>query len=91
MPIETILSRIQTDPTTGTATAFFESRTVADGIVFVSPWTNVSWPIAVEDQTVEVDGITLTYYQVSQAVTAIAYQAKALADATPEPPEPEPE
>jgi len=89
MAVETTLARIQTDPPTGTATAFFESRTVVAGVTLVSPWVGVSWSIVDDEQSVEVGGITLSYYQVSQAVTAIANQAKALADATPQPPEPE--
>jgi len=79
--IQTSLVRIQCDPASGTATAFFEKQTTVDGTVFLGAWTPVSWLLADTEQSVVVDGITLTYAQVSAAVTLIAYQAKAVLDA----------
>ena len=75
---ETFLARIQTDPTgdNPTATAFFGSATTIDGVVYQAPWSSVNWPLD-SQSTVTVDGITLTYAQVSALVTAIAYQEKA--------------
>jgi len=75
--IETTLARIQTDPASGVAQAFFEQKTTVGDQVFLSPWTSVSWSLADQDNSVTVDGIKLTYAQVSQAVVAIAYQVRA--------------
>jgi hypothetical protein len=73
--ITTTLQRIQTDPQgeSPVATAFFEKKTTIDGQVFVSPWTQVTWPL-LSDKTVTVGGKTYTYAEVSAAVTAIAHQ-----------------
>lgn len=75
--IETTLARIQTDPASGVASAFFEEKTTINGQTFVSPWTSVGWSLADESKSVTVDGIALTYAQVSAAVVAIAYAEKA--------------
>jgi hypothetical protein len=74
--VETSLARIQTDPATGVAQAFFEQKTTFNGLEFQAPWTNVTWSLEDPDKFVEVDGIRLTYAQVSRAVVAIAYQEK---------------
>jgi hypothetical protein len=73
--ITTTLQRIQTDPQgeAPIATAFFEKKTIIDGQTYVAPWTQVTWPL-LSDKTVTVGELTLTYAQVSAAVTAIAYQ-----------------
>jgi hypothetical protein len=73
--VTTTLQRIQTDPQGDNpiATAFFEKTTVIDEQKYVSPWTQVTWPL-LSDKTVTVGKLTLTYAQVSAAVTAIAYQ-----------------
>jgi hypothetical protein len=73
--ITTTLQRIQTDPQgeAPIATAFFEKKTIIDGQTYVAPWTQVTWPLK-SDKTVTVGDLTLTYAQVSAAVTAIAYQ-----------------
>jgi hypothetical protein len=73
--ITTTLQRIQTDPQgeAPIATAFFEKKTIIDGQTYVAPWTQVTWPL-LSDKTVTVGDLTLTYAQVSAAVTAIAYQ-----------------
>ena len=74
---ETYLARIQTDPQGDNpiATAFFGSTTTINGIAYQAPWTSVAWPLA-SNSTITVDGVTLTYAQVSAFVTAIAYQEK---------------
>jgi hypothetical protein len=73
--ITTTLQRIQTDPQgeAPIATAYFEKKTIIDGQTYVAPWTQVTWPLK-SDKTVTVGELTLTYAQVSAAVTAIAYQ-----------------
>jgi hypothetical protein len=73
--ITTTLQRVQTDPQgeAPIATAFFEKKTIIDGQTYVAPWTQVTWPLK-SDKTVTVGDLTLTYAQVSAAVTAIAYQ-----------------
>ena len=73
--ITTTLQRIQTDPQgeAPIATAYFEKKTIIDGQTYVAPWTQVTWPL-LSDKTVTVGDLTLTYAQVSAAVTAIAYQ-----------------
>ena len=80
--ITTTLQRIQTDPQGDApiATAFFEKKTIIDGQTYVAPWTQVTWPL-LSDKTVTVGELTLTYAQVSAAVTAIAYQENGSANA----------
>ena len=80
--ITTTLQRIQTDPQgeAPIATAFFEKKTIIDGQTYVAPWTQVTWPLK-SDKTVTVGDLTLTYAQVSAAVTAIAYQENGAATA----------
>ena len=80
--ITTTLQRIQTDPQgeAPIATAFFEKKTIIDGQTYVAAWTQVTWPLK-SDKTVTVGDLTLTYAQVSAAVTAIAYQENGSANA----------
>jgi hypothetical protein len=80
--ITTTLQRVQTDPQgeAPIATAFFEKKTIIDGQTYVAPWTQVTWPL-LSDKTVTVGELTLTYAQVSAAVTAIAYQENGSASA----------
>jgi hypothetical protein len=80
--ITTTLQRVQTDPQgeAPIATAFFEKKTIIDGQTYVAPWTQVTWPL-LSDKTVTVGDLTLTYAQVSAAVTAIAYQENGSASA----------
>jgi len=80
--ITTTLQRVQTDPQgeAPIATAFFEKKTIIDGQTYVAPWTQVTWPL-LSDKTVTVGELTLTYAQVSAAVTAIAYQENGAATA----------
>ena len=80
--ITTTLQRIQTDPQgeAPIATAYFEKKTIIDGQTYVAPWTQVTWPLK-SDKTVTVGDLTLTYAQVSAAVTAIAYQENGSASA----------
>jgi hypothetical protein len=80
--ITTTLQRIQTDPQgeAPIATAYFEKKTIIDGQTYVAPWTQVTWPLK-SDKTVTVSDLTLTYAQVSAAVTAIAYQENGAANA----------
>jgi hypothetical protein len=80
--ITTTLQRIQTDPQgeAPIATAYFEKKTIIDGQTYVAPWTQVTWPL-LSDKTVTVGDLTLTYAQVSAAVTAIAYQENGAASA----------
>ena len=67
------LVRIQTDPATGTATAFFERTITIDGTVAKHPdgWQSVTWSLG-GNTTTTLDGITLTDAQVMQFVVAIA-------------------
>ncbi len=79
--VQISLFRIQTDPNASEnpiATAYFKEDTTIDDKVFVNPvLTEVSWPL-LSGKTVELpDGTILTYLQISQGVTAIAYQEKA--------------
>lgn len=76
--VTTTLQRIQTDPQgeSPIATAYFEQKTVIGEQTFVAPWTSVNWPLN-SNKTVTVNGITLTYAQVSAFVVAIATQEKA--------------
>ena len=80
--VVTTLQRIQTDPQgeAPIATAYFEKKTIIDGQTYVAPWTQVTWPL-LSDKTVTVGELTLTYAQVSAAVTAIAYQENGSATA----------
>jgi hypothetical protein len=80
--ITTTLQRVQTDPQgeAPIATAYFEKKTIIDGQTYVAPWTQVTWPL-LSDKTVTVGELTLTYAQVSAAVTAIAYQENGAASA----------
>jgi hypothetical protein len=80
--ITTTLQRIQTDPQgeAPIATAYFEKKTIIDGQTYVAPWTQVTWPL-LSEKTVTVGELTLTYAQVSAAVTAIAYQENGSASA----------
>ena len=79
--VEEYLFRIQTDPNSSAdpvSTAFFGKRTTVDGDVFRNDMAkSVSWRLLNTEKSVTVDGVTLTYAQVSQFVTAIAYQQKA--------------
>ena len=72
------LARIQTDPATGFATAFFETTYADDTgtVVARSPWVPVQWSLTATDKTVTVDGITLTDAQISAAVVAIAERVR---------------
>ena len=83
--IETSLARIQTDPASGVVTAFFVEKTTVGAQVFLAPWTSVGWSLTDASKSVEVDGITLTYAQVSQAVVAIAYAERAASLVPPAP------
>lgn len=79
------LVRIQCDPASGQAQAFFEKTVTVDGQAFRQPWTSVSWATG-SDKTVTVDGKTYTYAEVMAAVVAIANQENQPAPApTPEP------
>ena len=80
--ITTTLQRVQTDPQgeAPIATAYFEKKTIIDGQTYVAPWTQVTWPL-LSDKSVTVGDLTLTYAQVSAAVTAIAYQENGAATA----------
>lgn len=82
------LVRIQTDPATGRAQAYFEKTVTIDGIAYAQPWQEVSWSLGAE-KTVTIGDKTLTYAEVFAAVKAIAEQEKAAADAPAPPPEPE--
>ena len=87
--IETSLARIQTDPASGVVTAFFEEKTTIGNQVFLSPWTQVSWSLTDASKSVTVNGIELTYAQVSAAVVAIAYAERAASLVPPAPVVPE--
>lgn len=79
--VETYLARIQTDPQgdAPTATAFFGEKTTIGDKVFESSWSSVSWPL-MSDETVELsDKTVLTFAQVSEGVTLIAYKVKTAA------------
>lgn len=86
--VEPYLARIQTDPnaTPATATAFFGETTTINGTKYEAPWKSVSWALADETKTVTVNGVTMTYAQVSAFVVAIAY-AERTAEAAPPPPQ----
>lgn len=88
--VTTQLARIQTDPNAGpnpVALAFFEETTTIDGKQFIAPWSSVSWPL-LSDKTVTLsDGTVLSYAQVSEGVTMIAYQERAAQNEPPAAPE----
>lgn len=102
MPEPTVtpyLGRIQTDPqgSNPTATAFFGETTEIGGKTFEAPWESVSWPLQSDEEITLSDGTVLTYSQVSEGVTLIAYKARAEQQAAaeaaeePAPEEPAPE
>lgn len=71
------LVRIQCDPASGTAQAFFDKKVTVGDSTFTSPaWTQVSWQIG-SDKTVTVGEKTYTYAEVFLAVQAIAAAEKA--------------
>lgn len=82
--VEEYLFRIQTDPNASAdpiSTAFFGKKTTVDGDVFKNDMAkSVSWRLLDTESAVTVDGVTLTYAQVSQFVTAVAYQQKAASE-----------
>lgn len=78
------LVRVQCDPASGQAQAFFEKTVTIDGQSFRQPWTSVSWATG-SDKTVTVDGKTYTYAEVMAAVVAIANQENTPPAPTPEP------
>jgi len=80
------LVRIQTDPATGRAQAFFEKTVTVDGIAYRQPWQEVSWELGAA-KSVTVGEKTYTYAEVFAAVQAIAQQERD----TPPPVEPDPE
>lgn len=67
------LVRIQTDPASGIATAYFERTVVVGDTVAKHPdgWQAVSWPLG-GNSTTTLNGVTLTDAQVMQFVVAIA-------------------
>lgn len=77
--VSTSLARIQTDPASGFATAFFEQKTTIDDKDFFADWVSVRWSLTA-DKTIIVGDLELTYSQVSAFVTALAYQEKAAAE-----------
>lgn len=83
------LVRIQTDPASGIAQAYFEKTVTIDGIAYRQPWQEVSWALGA-DKSVTVGDKTLTYAEVFAAVQAIAQQERvAAAVALEAPAEPE--
>lgn len=72
------LVRIQTDPASGRAQAFFEKTVTIDGVDYRQPWQEVSWELGAE-KTVIVGEHTYTYAEVFAAVQAIAAQERAAA------------
>jgi hypothetical protein len=77
------LVRIQCDPASGTAQAFFDKKVTVGDATYVSPgWTQVAWQIG-SDKTVTVGDKTLTYAEVFLAVQAIANAEKAAQAAPP--------
>lgn len=81
--VQTYLARIQCDPQgeAATSTAFFGEKTTIGDKVFESSWTSVTWPLVSSKTVTLSDGTVLTYSQVSEGVTLIAYQEKAESDA----------
>lgn len=84
------LFRVQTDPqgSAPVATAFFGEEVTVAGKVFKNDIAlSVNWPL-VSDKTVMLeDGTILSYSQISEGVTKIAYQEREL---KLNPPAPEP-
>lgn len=76
--VTTYLARVQTDPSTpnAQATAFFATTTEIAGQKFDAPWQSVTWKLADTEKSVTVEGVTMTYAQVSAFVVAIAYAEK---------------
>lgn len=78
------LKRIQCDPASTQATAFFEKTTTVEGQQFVQPWEPVSWSVgSTRTITYSYGGQSYTapYAQVMAAVVAIANQERT--DPTP--------
>lgn len=67
------LMRVQCDPATGSAQAFFQKTVTIDGQQYQQPWTSVAWSTG-SAKSVTVGGQTLTYAQVMSFVVAIANQ-----------------
>jgi hypothetical protein len=67
------LVRIQTDPSSGIATAYFERTVTVGDTVAKHPdgWQSVSWSLG-GNATTTLSGVTLTDAQVMQFVVAIA-------------------
>ena len=73
------LMRIQCDPASGSAQAFFQKTTIVDGQTFVSPWETVVWQVgSTRTITYSFNGQSYTqpYAQVLTAVEAIANQER---------------
>lgn len=83
------LMRIQAEVSTGDVTAFFEESVTVAGKKYPQPWVSVSWNAS--DETVTVNGQTMTYSQVMQLVVAIAMKEREAQKNPPPAPEPEPE
>ena len=56
----TTLKRIQTDPATGRAQAFFATTVTVDGATYAQPWKQYDFGIGATDKTVTVNGKTYT-------------------------------
>lgn len=69
------LIRIQTDPASGRAQAYFERTVTIDGIAYRQPWQEVSWELGAA-RSVTVGEKTYTYAEVFAAVQAIAQQER---------------
>lgn len=85
------LQRIQSDPASNTAQAFFEKKITVSGQTYAQPWTSVQWDTT-STKTVTVSGKTMTYAEVSAFIVAIANQENAdqAAAAAATPPAPNP-
>lgn len=73
------LTRVQCDPASGVAKAFFEKKTVVENQTFVQPWEDVSWDVnSTRDITYTYEGKSYTapYAQIMAAVVAIAHQER---------------
>lgn len=73
------LERIQCDPASLRASAFFEKKTVIDDQVYTQPWAEVTWPIdSAKTVTYTFEGAryTQSYAQTMAAVSAIARQER---------------
>lgn len=78
------LARIQCDPASGVATAFFQKTTVVDDQSFTAPFEPVSWAVDSKRPVTYTYGgqsYTVPYAQVMAAVVAIANQERV--DPTP--------